>query len=95
MKFEWDEYKNQLNIKKHNISFKEAETVFQDISAVYIYDEKNSIDEDRFNIIGMIDNINHEITVCHCYRGDNGEIIRIISARKATKEEIKIYWEGL
>ena len=95
MKFEWDEHKNQLNIKKHNISFEEAETVFQDANAVYIYDEQNSINEDRFNVIGMTDSINHEITVCHCYRGDNDEVIRIISARKAIKEEIELYREGL
>ena len=95
MKFEWDEHKNQLNIKKHNISFEEAETVFQDVNAVYIYDEKHSIDEERFNVIGMADSINHEIAVCHCHRGDDDEIIRIISARKAIKEEIRIYKEGL
>ena len=94
MKFEWDEHKNQLNIKKHNISFKEAETVFQDVNAVYIYDEQNSIDEDRFNVIGMIDSIDNEITVCHCYLGNNDEVIRIISARKAIKKEIELYRKG-
>ena len=95
MKFEWDERKNQLNIKKHNVSFEEAETVFQDVNAVYVYDEAHSIDEDRFNVIGRVDSIDQEITVCHCYRGDNDDVIRIISARKATKEEIKLYKEGL
>ena len=95
LKFEWDERKNQLNIKKHNISFEEAETVFQDANAVYVYDEQNSIDEDRFNVIGLIDSINHEIVVCHCYRGDNDNIIRIISARKANQTEVRLYREGL
>ena len=94
MKFEWDERKNQMNIKKHNISFEEAETVFQDINAVYVYDELHSAYEDRFNVIGMVDSIDHEITVCHCYRYDD-EVIRIISARKATKEEIDLYKEGI
>jgi len=94
LKFEWDERKNQMNIKKHNISFEEAATVFQDINAVYVYDELHSTDEDRFNVIGMVDNIDQEITVCHCYRDDD-EVIRIISARKATKEEIELYKEGL
>ena len=69
--------------------------MFQDINAVYIYDELNSIDEDRFNVIGIVDSIDQEITVCHCYRGHNDEIIRIISARKATRDEIKLYKEGL
>ena len=94
MKFEWDKIKNQQNIKKHKISFEDAQTVFQDENAVYIYDETTSMDEDRFNVIGVVDNIDREITVCHCYRGENDEIIRIISARKATKTEIDLYREG-
>ena len=57
----------------------------------YIYDEFNSADEDRYNVIGIVSNINQEITVCHCCRGKNDEIIRIISARKATKNEIELY----
>ena len=68
--------------------------MFQDVNAIYMYDELHSIDEDRFNVIGMIDSIDHEITVCHCYRDDNDEVIRLISARKATKEEIKLYKGG-
>ena len=94
MIFEWDESKNQQNIIKHKISFEDAQTVFQDENAVYIYDEATSMDEDRFNVIGIVDNIDREITVCHCYRGENDEIIRIISARKATKTEIELYREG-
>jgi len=90
LRFEWDKEKNRLNIIKHKISFEEAETVFDDINAVYIYDELHSIDEDRYNVIGMADTINHEITVCHCYR-ENDDIIRIISARKATQNEEEIY----
>ena len=95
MKFEWDESKNQLNIKKHNVSFKEAETVFDDINAVYDYDKSHSENEDRFIIIGESEGLGNKLTVCHCYRGKDDEFIRIISARRATKGEIQIYEEGL
>ena len=89
LRFQWDEDKNALNIIKHGISFKEAESVFDDERAILIYDEPHSSDEDRFIIIG-IDMLYRELTVCHCYRED-GEIVRIISARKATKNEIELY----
>ena len=86
---EWDENINALIIIKHGISFKEAETVFDDERAIVMYDEPHSTDVERFVIIGM-DLLYRELTVCHCYRG-NDEIIRIISARKATKNEIELY----
>ena len=54
MKFEWDESKNQVNIKKHRVSFEDAETVFQDIFAVYLDDIEHSFEEERFIIIGGI-----------------------------------------
>ena len=95
MKFEWDEEKNLTNIEKHKISFEEAKTVFYDINAVYIYDEVNSIHEDRFNAIGIPEGFERKLTVCHCYRGEDDEIIRIISARRASKHEIKLYEEAL
>jgi len=94
MKFEWDANKNELNKAKHNVSFEVAESVFDDKNAVYLYDGVHSSDEDRFIVIGKEDTLRMEITVCHCYRGENEEIIRIISARKATKKEIKIYVSG-
>ena len=94
MKFEWDTDKNKLNKAKHNISFETAESVFDDKNAVYLYDEVHSLDEDRFIVIGKEDTLRMEITVCHCYKGETEEIIRIISARKATKKEIKIYISG-
>ena len=94
MKFDWDPDKNELNKAKHNVSFEIAESVFDDKNAVYLYDEVRSISEDRFIVIGKEDTLRMEITVCHCYREENEEIIRIISARKATKKEIKIYVSG-
>ena len=95
MKFDWDEEKNQTNIEKHKVSFEEAKTVFDDINAIYIYDEANSVDEDRFSAIGITEGFERKLTVCHCYRGENDEIIRIISARRANKLESNLYEEGL
>lgn len=94
MRFEWDHNKNETNKTKHNISFEQAETVFDDKNAIYLYDSTHSQYEDRFIVIGKEDNLRMEITVCHCYKGDNEEIVRIISARRATKKEIKIYNSG-
>ena len=91
-KFEWDEKKNEQNKIKHDVSFEEATAVFEDTSAVTIYDEEHSEDEERFLIIGFGLKA-RALTVCHCYRGINKEITRIISARKANKIEIELYKE--
>jgi len=88
LKFEWDENKNLSNQKKHNVSFKEAETVFSDELARLIPDPDSSIGEERFILMGM--SSQHKLlTVCHCERSSN--TIRIISARKADKFERKQY----
>ncbi|MDR0937422.1 MAG: BrnT family toxin [Oscillospiraceae bacterium] len=89
MKFEWDEAKNKTNIIKHGIPFETAQYVFYDENAIVVYDEEHSDDEERFAIIGA-DNIYRILMVCHCYR-ENDSIIRIISARKATNNEIEQY----
>ena len=86
--FNWDADKNLSNIEKHGVSFKEAATVFLDINAAVI-DDVNSNGEERFNIIGISGNL-RLLMVCHCYR-DESKIIRIISARKATKTEERHY----
>ncbi len=91
MKFEWDENKNKINQKKHGIAFDEVKVIFEDDYSILFDDPDHSDDEDRFLIIGMSDNKGICI-VSHCYRGAD-EIIRIISARKATKTERKIYDE--
>ena len=88
LKFEWDENKNISNQKKHNVSFDEAKTVFTDELARLISDPDNSIGEERFILIGMSSQYNL-LTVCHCERISN--TIRIISARKAGKFELKQY----
>jgi uncharacterized DUF497 family protein len=91
MQFDWDPNKDKANKLKHGVSFDEAKTVFDDKNAVYLFDEKHSIDEERFYIIGEDINF-RELAVCHCYRGVDDEIIRIISARKATGIEIDYYY---
>jgi len=89
MKFDWNLDKNKSNIKKHGVDFKEAETVFQDEMALELFDDEHSEDEDRYIIIG-ISSKTRELMVCHCYR-NGGDVIRIISARRATKNEIALY----
>jgi uncharacterized DUF497 family protein len=91
--FDWSSEKNRINKIKHGVSFEEAETVFDDKDAILLFDDKHSEEEERFIIIG-IDSLFRDLTVCHCYRGKNDEIIRIISARKATQNEIYLYVKG-
>ena len=89
MQFEWDENKNRINIKKHKISFDEAKTVFYDEEALVIDDPDHSEDEERFIILGESNKANL-LVVCHCYRVSD-TVIRIISARRATKTETNQY----
>ena len=93
MRFEWDENKNEANKIKHGVSFQEAETVFDDKNAIFLYDNQHSVGEERFIIIGL-DAFFRKLTVCHCYREEHDDIVRIISARKATKNESGIYYGG-
>lgn len=89
IEFEWSTSKAAANLKKHGVSFEEAQTVFYDEFAVQFFDEEHSSDEDRFLLLGLSTEANL-LVVCHCERGD-GQIIRIISARKATKRESVFY----
>src|SRR5690606_23161314 len=88
MRFEWDSRKDLANQKKHKISFEEAKTVFTDQFARIIADPDHSEDEDRFILLGTSIHA-RLLVVCHCVR--EGETIRIISARKADKQERNIY----
>ena len=90
--FTWDPRKNSQNIAKHNgIDFEEAKTVFYDENARLIHDPNHSSKEDRFIILGISNKL-RLLIVCHCYR-ESDSIIRIISARKATTKEAKVYEE--
>jgi hypothetical protein len=92
IEFEWNAAKAATNIKKHGVSFEEAKSVFFDEFAVQFFDQDNSKTEDRFLMLGMSNETNL-LLVCHCERND-GNTIRVISARKATKNESKNYLRG-
>jgi hypothetical protein len=83
--FEWDQNKNEQNQKKHGISFEEARTVFFDENAVEFFDEDHSDWEDRFLLLGLSSRF-RILMICHCFREEDS-IIRVISARKATRNE--------
>ena len=91
LRFGWDEDKNRSNQKKHGVSFTEAATVFLDEDGLLIPDPDHSEFEERFVIIGTSKKANL-LTVVHCLR-ESETIIRIISARKATKNEGRQYYE--
>ena len=89
LRFEWDEAKSRQNARKHGVSFEEAQTVFLDDNAIRFYDPDHSHDEDRFIMLGMSFKL-RTLVVCHCFR-ENDDAIRIISARKANRQEAKHY----
>lgn len=89
IRFEWDTAKAAANVNKHGVSFDEAQTVFYDEFAVQFFDEEHSDDEERFLLLGLSTGAKL-LLVCHCER-ESGAVIRIISARKATKRERAFY----
>ncbi len=89
LRFEWDETKNLENHRKHGVSFLEAQTVFFDENAIEFYDDEHSEWEDRFLLLGLSTKL-RVLLVCYCLR-KKGSVIRIISARKATKKEQELY----
>lgn len=91
--FGWDENKNRLNLKKHGITFEEASTVFFDDNAILFDDPAHSVEEDRFILLGMSETAKLCV-VCHCYR-ESDTVIRIISARQATRREENRYVKGI
>ncbi len=90
LKFEWDPHKNKTNAKKHGVSFEEAQTVFYDEYAILFLDPDHSEDEDRFILLGMSFKLN-TLVVCHCIQQEE-TVVRLISARRADKEEARDYW---
>lgn len=92
MRFDWDDDKAESNHRKHQVRFEEAQTVFLDSHAVDFLDAENSEDEDRFIRIGLWRRLN-VLLVVYCER--DGTNIRIISARKATSNERKLYEKGI
>ena len=89
IKFSWDHNKAQSNLKIHGVSFEEAQSVFYDEFAIQFYDDE-ATDEHRFILLGL-SNESRVLVVIHCERGSDGEELRIISARRATKKEHQYY----
>ena len=89
LRFEWDERKALANERKHGVSFEEARSAFFDERARLIDDPEHSEDEERFILMGLSSSL-RLLLVCHCYRS-KANVIRIISARKATARESKSY----
>lgn len=89
LRFEWDARKNSSNRRKHRVSFEEAETAFADDNALLLDDPDHSDDDERFVLLGLSARL-RILVVCHCYRR-SGDVIRIISARRADRGEEATY----
>jgi uncharacterized protein len=87
--FEWDEGKNSANRQKHGVSFEQARAAFLDENARVLPDPEHSEQEDRFVLLGLSASLGI-LVVCHCYQEEES-IVRIISARKADREEQRQY----
>ena len=92
IKFQWDSAKAVANLKKHRVSFEEAKSVFYDEFAIQYFDEEHSDEEERCLMLGMSSGA-RLLIVCH-YEYEHGGIVRIISARKATRRESTFYRGG-
>jgi uncharacterized protein len=90
MEFEWNPDKAKINLEKHGVSFQEASTVFNDPLSITFPDPDHSIGENRYVIIG-ISRFGQLLVISHT---DRGEKVRIISARKTTRQERRFYEEG-
>ncbi len=89
LRFAWDPDKAKENLRKHGVSFTEAQSVFYDVNGIEFYDDEHSEWEDRFLLLGLSAKL-RLLLICHCYREEDS-IIRIISARTASREEAKYY----
>jgi uncharacterized protein len=91
VRFEWDENKNRANIVKHRVGFEEASKVFSDLHVI-IREDCTVEGQERLHAIGFVERV---LLVVHTFREEGlGAIIRIISARKATPAERKLYEEN-
>ena len=89
LQFEWARDKAADNARKHDVTFEEAETVFTDEFGILLDDPDHSIDEDRFVLLGLSARL-RTLVVVHCYRKPD-DVVRLVSARKATSKERDIY----
>jgi len=89
LRFDWDDRKNVQDMRKHGISFEVAQTVFFDEQALLIADPDHSQQGERFILLGLSSAL-RTLVVCHCYRQE-GDVIRLISARRADRQEREKY----
>lgn len=89
MRFEWDEAKSVANKRKHHVSFEIAARVFLDPNRIEIFDDREDYGEDRWITIGLVDPV--LLVVVYTLRGAKGEVIRLISARRANEQEQEAY----
>jgi uncharacterized DUF497 family protein len=92
MELSWDARKAKRNLAKHKVSFEEAATVLYDENAIEFFDPDHAKAEDRFLMVGVSYRL-RVLVVCYCLRKKGSEV-RIISARRATKKEQKVYSRG-
>lgn len=92
MTLDWDQAEANANSKKHGVTFEQARTVFFDDFAVQFFDDDHSAEEERFLLLGLSSDAKL-LLVCHCER-EQGDVVRIISARKATKREA-VHYRGV
>ncbi|MGD8534974.1 MAG: BrnT family toxin [Candidatus Aminicenantes bacterium] len=95
VRFEWDIKKDLSNFRNHGVAFDEAKTVFYDEDAIEFYDEDHSLKEDRFLMIGLSSKLRILLVSYAVMEGKDEDVIRMISSRKATKNEQKVYFERL
>lgn len=93
VRFEWNRNKGIANLRNHGVSFDEAKTVFYDENAVEFYDQDHSLREDRYLMIGLSSKLRILLVIYTVSEGKDEDIIRIISSRKPTKSEQRIYFE--
>ena len=90
LKFVWDNRKNKTNVRKHGVSFEEAQTAFYDEQSIVFFDPDHSEEENRFILLGISFKL-RVLVVCYCFR-ESETVVRIIYARKADKAEESDYW---
>ena len=91
MEFEWDARKAAINLRKHHVSFEDAARVFLDPNRIETYDGRDTHGEDRWKTVGMVDPA--LLAVVYTVRNQDGDVIRLISARKADAYERTQYRE--
>ena len=91
LEFVWDKRKEAANVKKHGVTFEEARTAFYDENAIQFCDPDHSEQEDRFILLGL--SLKPQVVVVCYYFRESETVVRIISARKADKDEEREYWE--